>query len=345
MSRDAPVVDRAAYRVPVRILVVTQMWPSPERPELGAFVERQVRALERLGAEVDVASIAPGPGGFRAPLKWARLFAAAKDAARTTSPDVIVGHFMFPGGEAARRAARTAKVPYAVVAHGQDVVNAELAPLLRRRTQRVLDEAGLLVAVSQPLADRLAAVCAVPADVLVAHMGVDRAAFRPGDRDVATCALGPEPSRPLVVQVGVKNGPVLVQAVSAIGGELWLAGPGAVVEGARMLGLVPPADVPRVLRAADVAAFVPEREGYGLGALEAMACGLPVVVSRSIPVAADLPASCTVLVDPGDPVEIGAALQTALGMARDDPAGQTAADRQSADAMAARLLQALDRLR
>jgi len=74
--------------------------------------------------------------------------------AKAARPDAIVGHFMFPGGEAARRAARSAKVPYAVVAHGQDVVNAELAPLLRRRTQRVLDEAGLLVAVSQPLADR-----------------------------------------------------------------------------------------------------------------------------------------------------------------------------------------------
>ena len=334
-----------AYRVHVRILVVTQMWPSPERPELGAFVERQVRSLERLGAEVAVASIPPGPGGIRAPLKWARLFAAAKNAARTVRPDVIVGHFMFPGGEAARRAARTARVPYAVVAHGQDVVNAELAPLLRRRTQRVLDEAGLLVAVSQPLADRLAAVCTLPADVLITHMGVDRAAFRPGDRDIAASALGPDPRRPLVVQVGVKNGAVLTEAVAGIGGELWLAGRGDAVDGARMLGLVTPREVPRVLRAADVAAFVPEREGYGLGALEAMACGVPVVVSRGIPVAADLPTECAVLVDPADPVAVGAGLQAALGLPRDHPAGQAAADAGSVDAMAARLLAALDRLR
>ncbi len=329
----------------MRILVVTQMWPSPERPELGAFVERQVQALERLGADVDVATIPPGPGGFRAPLKWARLFAAAREAARANRPDVIVGHFLFPGGEAARRAARVAKVPYAVVAHGQDVVNAEVAPLLRRRTQRVLDDSGLVVAVSQSLADRLTAVCPVAADVLVAHMGVDRTTFRPGDRDIATNALGPEPRRPLVVQVGVKNGAILAEAVAGIGGELWLAGRGDDVEGARMLGLVPPRDVPRVLRAADVGAFVPEREGYGLGALEAVACGLPVVASRTIPVAADLPAECSVLVDPLDPAAIGAALETARGMPRDHPAGQAAADAGSVDAMAARLLHALDRLR
>jgi glycosyltransferase involved in cell wall biosynthesis len=176
-------------------------------------------------------------------------------------------------------------------------------------------------------------------------MGVDRAAFRPGDREIAASALGPEASRPFVVQIGVKNGAALATAVAGIGGELWLAGPGTAVEGARMLGPVPPADVPRLLRAADVAAFVPEREGYGLGALEAMACGVPVVVSRTIPAAADLPPACAVAVDPRDPAAIGAALQTAMGLRRDDPAGQAAADANSVDAMAARLLHAFDRLR
>jgi glycosyltransferase involved in cell wall biosynthesis len=112
-----------------------------------------------------------------------------------------------------------------------------------------------------------------------------------------------------------------------------------------MLGRLPPADVPRLLRAADVAAFVPEREGYGLAALEAMACGVPVVVSRTIPVAADLPATSSVAVDPRDPRAISAGLRAALALARDDPVGQAAADANSVDAMAARLLQALDRLR
>ena len=329
----------------MRILVVTQMWPSPAQPALGAFVERQVRALERLGAEVTVASVPPGPGGVRAPLKWRRLFSAATAAARRSGPDVVVGHFLFPGGEAARRAARTAGVPYAVVAHGQDVVNAETSGWLRRLTTRALAEARLLVAVSQPLADRLAAVCPLPPELVIAHMGVDRAAFRPGDREIATAALGPEPQRPLVAQIGVKNGAALAAAAAELGGELWLAGPGEAVPRARMLGVLPPADIPRVLRAADVAAFVSLREGYGLGALEAMACGAPVVVSETIPVAADLPATAAVAVDPRDPAAITAGLRAALALPRADPAGQAAADANSVEAMAARLLQGLDRLR
>lgn len=321
------------------------MWPSPERPALGAFVERQVRALERLGCDVGVASIPPGPGGWRAPLKWRRLISTARSAAGQERPDVVVGHFLFPGGEAARRAARSAGVPYAVVAHGTDVANAESSGWLRGRTQRVLADAGLLVAVSQPLADRLGAVCTLPRHVLVGHMGVDRAAFRPGDRDIAASASGPDPQRPLIVQVGVKNGQRLAEAVASIGGELWLVGPGEPVMGARMVGAVAPADVARYLRAADVAAFVPEREGYGLAALEATACGLPVVVSRTVPVAADLPPSAAVVVDPTSAEQIAAGLRSALALPRDDPAGQAAADANGVDAMAARLLHALDRLR
>src|SRR3954451_22744508 len=90
--------DAAPIVVRVRILVVTQMWPSPAQPALCAFVARQVAALERLGADVAVASVPPGPGGVRAPLKWRRLFSTATAAARRNRPDVVLGHFLFPGG-------------------------------------------------------------------------------------------------------------------------------------------------------------------------------------------------------------------------------------------------------
>jgi hypothetical protein len=69
------------------------------------------------------------------------------------------------------------------------------------------------------------------------------------------------------------------------------------------------------------------------------------VVSATIPVAADLPPSAAVAVDPADPAEIAAGLRAALALSRADPAGQAAADANAVDAMAARLLQGLDRLR
>jgi glycosyltransferase involved in cell wall biosynthesis len=44
-------------------------------------------------------------------------------------------------------------------------------------------------------------------------------------------------------------------------------------------GTVPHEQMPAVLRSADVVASVPLRESFGLVALEAMACGVPVVAS------------------------------------------------------------------
>ncbi|GLY80712.1 glycosyltransferase [Actinoallomurus iriomotensis] len=46
-----------------------------------------------------------------------------------------------------------------------------------------------------------------------------------------------------------------------------------------MLGGVPPADVPALLRSADVAVFTPWYEPFGIAPVEAMACGVPVVAS------------------------------------------------------------------
>ena len=308
------------------------MWPSPAAPQLGTFVARQVDALRDLGATVEVASIGPGPGGLLAPVKWRRLHAVARRSARTSTPDVVLGHFLFPAGESARRAARLAGVPLVVTCHGQDVANAEGAAWLRRRTQLVLDEAAALIGVSDALLQRLGAVCSLPARVEAIDMGVDLAAFSPGDRDVAAHALGPEPSRPLVVQVGIKNADRLAAAVALVrersgGGTLWLVGPGAapVAPHVRALGRVDPGAVARVLRAADCAALVSEREGYGLAALEALACGVPLVVARDIPVAADVPETAGVQVDAGDPDSIADGIERALALTRGDAAGLAAA--------------------
>lgn len=51
--------------------------------------------------------------------------------------------------------------------------------------------------------------------------------------------------------------------------------------GARVLGPVPRATLPRLYRASDVCVLPSLAEGFGLTALEAMACGLPTIVSTN----------------------------------------------------------------
>lgn len=85
--------------------------------------------------------------------------------------------------------------------------------------------------------------------------------------------------------------------------ELGLAG------AVRVLGTLADGEIERLYRAADVFAFPSTKEGFGLAALEALSCGLPVVAS-------DLDALATFLEDDrsallvrvGDPEALGAAL-------------------------------------
>jgi hypothetical protein len=75
----------------VRILFVTQMWPSPENPDLGSFLVSLVRELEAQGHEVEVAAISRRGGS---PVKYARLVSGAVSAARRTRPEVVFAHFL-----------------------------------------------------------------------------------------------------------------------------------------------------------------------------------------------------------------------------------------------------------
>jgi glycosyltransferase involved in cell wall biosynthesis len=73
-------------------------------------------------------------------------------------------------------------------------------------------------------------------------------------------------------------------------------------------GFVPDADLPAIYAGAQVLAFPSEFEGFGLPALEAMACGAPVVCSNtsSLP---EVAGAAALLVDPADADAITAALR------------------------------------
>ena len=342
----------------MRVLVVSGMRPSTADPQYGIFVERQAQALRRLGAEVELVGLPRSPsGGLRTVRKYASLALRVRAAARRRRPDVVLAHLLVPPGEIGRRAAR-GRVPLVVAVHGQDVENARSSPRVRRLSERVLGAAAACVVVSEDLAERLRAVCAVPCPLHVLDVGVDIAAFAPGDREVATAALGlGEPSRPLVVQVGHlepwKDPLALAEAVARLrartgSGELWLAGGGSLADvlrgrpHVRLLGVVDPAEIPRLYRAADCAALVSQREGYGLAAIEAVACGTPLVVSSAAPVARDLPADAAVVVPPGDVEAIERGIEAALALPRASEAGQAVAAAHGLDRQTRRLLDLLD---
>lgn len=153
-----------------------------------------------------------------------------------------------------------------------------------------------------------------PARTVTVPPGVDLARFHPGDRSVARAALGIPGGAVVLAFVGriqpLKAPDVLLRAVAELlrrnpalrsrlvvlvaGGPSGsgLAEPKALQRLAVALGLTGPEPVVRFLppqsgeglvdvyRAADVVAVPSHNESFGLVALEAQACGTPVVAAR-----------------------------------------------------------------
>ncbi|TMJ92809.1 MAG: glycosyltransferase, partial [Actinobacteria bacterium] len=144
-----------------------------------------------------------------------------------------------------------------------------------------------------------------PDRIEIVPPGVDHDLFAPGDRGAARAALGLDAAGPLLLFVGriqpLKGLDVAVRALAAldrddarlavVGGPSGADGPAelrrvrAIVDGLGLAGRVrfvapqPHARLAAWYRAADVCLVPSRSESFGLVALEAAACGTPVVAA------------------------------------------------------------------
>ena len=157
----------------MRILLVSGMYPSPERPEYGVFVERLANALRTRGHEVDESVLRSGRRGRVAtPVAYAGLLGRTLAMARRTKPDVVYAHYLVPPG----LIAAVTGCKYAVTAHGGDVRNARSSLAIGLLTRLVVRRSGAVICVSEYVRDRLGA----PAEVI--DCGVDTDRYRPTPR-------------------------------------------------------------------------------------------------------------------------------------------------------------------
>jgi glycosyltransferase involved in cell wall biosynthesis len=318
----------------MRILEVTQMWPSPEQPDLGSFLVPLTREIEALGHEVEVASISQR-GGSRS--KYVRLVREARAAARRFQPDVVFAHFLFPSGAAGALAARAAGVPLVVMAHGQDVANLGRIPGVTTATRWVLRRSSAVIANSRWLAGRLTErIPTAEPKIEIADCGVDLDAFSPRPAADARAALGWDGDGPAFLCVGSlierKNVVRLADAFASLGqGRLAFVGDGPLrgaLEGrarVTLAGRIPQTEVPQWAAACDVLCQPSLTEPFGQATLEAMAMERTVVATKVGGPPEFVTPEAGVLIDPEDTDGLTAALGRAAEMPSPNPAARRAA--------------------
>src|SRR5882672_7952705 len=170
----------------MRILLVSQMYPGPDDPDLGTFVAQGERALRERGHEIELAVLDRRAGGK------ARYLELRRRVRRAARPDVVWAHFLVPSGLFASEV----DAPLVVTAHGRDVRNIGELRGVAALTRRVVRRAATVVAVSEYLRNELVARMPEAAGKTeVVDSGVDLDRFR----DVAPAA---ELESPAFLHVG-----------------------------------------------------------------------------------------------------------------------------------------------
>jgi len=306
----------------VRILLVSQMYPGPDDPDLGVFVRQLEDALRDRGHELERAVIDRRGGGK---LRHVRLGREARAAARRFDPDVVYAHFLVPAGLAAALASRA---PLVVTAHGQDVANVGRLPGVAAATRFVVRRAAAVVAVSDWLRRELEAkVSGARGKVEVVDCGVDLEHF----------PLQPEPDGPpAFLAVGSlterKNPLRLAAAFERLGGgTLTFVGAGPLRPqlegrpGITVTGVLPHDEIPARIAAARVVCGPSLVEPFGQALLEAMASGRSVVATRVGGPPEFVTPAAGVLVDPEDEAELAEALRRAASLPCPNEAAREAA--------------------
>jgi teichuronic acid biosynthesis glycosyltransferase TuaC len=236
----------------VRALVVTNMYPTPERPPLGSFVRDQVEALRRRGdVEVELFAFAPGPRALlRAAVDLRRRYAGERF-------DVVHAHF----GLTAWPALLARLGPVVVTLHGNDLFVARS----RVVTEAALPLTALPAAASRSFSTHLPGA-GTRRRVAVLPVGIDLGRFRPIPRRAARERLGLDPDEPCLLFPHDPSRPLkrFDRAREAAQDTRLLT-----------LGRVAPEEVPYWINAANAVLVPSQEEGFGLAVIEALACGVP----------------------------------------------------------------------
>lgn len=245
----------------MKVLALTNMYPTEGGHIEGTFVQEQVESLRALGLSIDVLGIFGPRGGT----KYVSALRALRRALAVQRFDLVHAHYGLSGAVALSQRG----VPVVTTFHGSDTN----VPW-QRNVSRVVARLTTPIFVTEDGAARLGV-----AKPTVIPCGVDVKRFRPMDRKEARRQLGWDETRSYVLLPGsrrdVVKRPDLFDAVLDRSRR----------HGRDLIGVsleqTPRDQVALIMNAVDVALLTSDSEGSPVAIKESLACGTPVV---SVPV-------------------------------------------------------------
>ena len=325
MIRVLHVIDTGGPGGAETVFLQTATRLDPARFHSAAVVGRMGWLAQQFQAGGVTPQIVPATGSFNL-----RYLSKLIRLARRHRSDVIAAH-LYGASVYASLAGTLLSIPVISVLHGQsDVPEAERfsslkAAIVRRGSRRVIFVSERLQEHLRPRFKLAAAQCAVVPN------GVDTEIFRPRRDRTLRAELGLTDDTALIGAIGNVRKPkaydVLLRAARALidrsqrfhvviagdcandlGKQLQqLAATLGVEPHVTFLGLRP--DVSRILNNLDVFALSSNTEGFSIACIEAMACGVPVVATRSGGPEQILDGEAGLLVPTADPESLALAIE------------------------------------
>jgi teichuronic acid biosynthesis glycosyltransferase TuaC len=261
----------------LRVLVVTNMYPTSEKPAGGVVVEQQVQSLRKLGLDVEVLHLDRGSYGRRVYWKLPRDLRRAVEQGQPALVHVTYGGVM---AFLATRAVRDR--PVVVYFRGSDLLGSSADALPRRFTihlgVRASRRAALRASGVMVDSENLRAALprgAAEGNVWVVPSGIDLDRFLPLDQDECRAWLGWDSGRRHVLFPSPASRPEKRYSL-AKAAVARLRATGCEVDLHELDG-VAHADVPTWINASDAVLLTSTHEGSPNVVKETLACNVPIV--------------------------------------------------------------------
>jgi glycosyltransferase involved in cell wall biosynthesis len=245
----------------VKVLVVTNMYPSEDEPWFGAFVKEQVESIRSQGVDVEVFAF-DGRSDWRV---YVRAAEAVRRLTRNTNFGVAHAHYGLTGAVALAQRA----IPVVTTFHGSETGYVPWQTLV----SRIVARASTPVFVSKQNADALGF-----SEAIVIPCGIDLAFFTPKDPTEARRSLAWDKDARYVLFPGSRTNerkaPELYDAALAAARRR-----GVRIEAVSLEGYSR-SQVVDIMNAADVTLMTSRWEGSPMAVKESLACCTPVVSVR-----------------------------------------------------------------